>query len=97
MAAGITCPFCQSPKYQRLRCNECPQIQLENALSGSEAGQLLGRATALRRATQLGLSVTLDDISCEVYHVLDLMDAEERKYETERNEEREREWRAKSR
>jgi len=67
---------------------------LQQALEASESGQRLARASSIRRAMQLGFSLSLDEISCEVFRVLDLMDSEEKRLERQKAEEQERKWRA---
>jgi hypothetical protein len=43
---------------------------------------------------QLGFAFSLDEVTCEVFRVLDVMDAEEKRYEKQRADEQERKWRS---
>lgn len=67
---------------------------LERALSSSGAGQLLARAHAVRQIMRLGFTVPLDDVTCEVFRVLEIMDAEEKRFEKQQADEQEKKWRA---
>jgi hypothetical protein len=60
----------------RDRCEDCSVTRLEEAMS-SPAGQLLSRACELDSMLQLpGLSIRLDEISAEVWSVLQLIRGE---------------------
>jgi len=55
---------------------------------------MLARASAIRRSMQLGFAFSLDEVSCEVFRALDVMDSEEKRFEKQKAEEQERKWRA---
>lgn len=76
--AGAKCPACGSGRYLRERCPECGIVKLEDAMQ-SQAGRLLNRASDLRFALDLGFTVTLDDVSVEVYRALQAYESESAK------------------
>jgi len=64
----------------------CPLMLLQQAIANTAAGDLMIRVSALRRAQQLGVRFTLDDLALEELNTLDLMDREESAWQREMQE-----------
>lgn len=77
------CPSCGSRRYFRERCAECPLTKLEDALQ-SDAGAMLARAAEIRAMSDVGIQITLGDLTVDEARALIIIQDEATKHEAEK-------------
>ena len=76
------CPECDSPKYVRQRCDDCPTLRLDEAM-GTNAGRFLGSCQMKRMALKLGFSISLDEVTAEEFNVMTMIESEDNRYQSQ--------------
>jgi hypothetical protein len=76
--------LCVDKHEDDYRCDKCPLLALENALS-SERGQLIQRALDIRALIKVGVTITLDEIAGDEMHAILIIEQEYNRFENDQS------------